>query len=213
MNNETNTTITTTTEVVNNDSVNATVATTDVVNTITSTTQTLLDYIDKGGPIAYLLMVLFAFGITMIFWKFFHLLFIKLTKNKYIYDTLEEVRTIKDPSLAISVARESLDEKIVAIESGMSTIKIIATISPLLGLLGTVVGILGAFESIAATGLGEAGKFASGISLALVTTVMGLIISIPHFIAYNYFNRFIDKIDASLSKDLDKLIIQEKQDA
>jgi len=196
-----------------NNEINTNIANNGMVNTIASTTQTLLEYIDKGGPIAYLLMLLFGFGMTMVIWKFFHLLFIKLTKSKYLYETLDEVRTINDPSLAINVARESLDEKIVAIESGMSTIKIIATISPLLGLLGTVVGILGAFESVAASGLGEAGKFASGISLALVTTVMGLIISIPHFIAYNYFNRTIDKIDASLSKDLDKLIIKEKQDA
>jgi len=196
-----------------NNELNTTLTTNNMVNNISSTTQTLFEYIDKGGPIAYILMILFGFGLTMILWKFFHLLFIKLTKSKYLYETLEEVRNINDPSLAITVARESLDEKIVAIESGMSTIKIIATISPLLGLLGTVVGILSAFESVAASGLGEAGKFATGISLALVTTVMGLIISIPHFIAYNYFNRSIDKIDASLSKDLDKLIIQEKQDA
>lgn len=176
-------------------------------------TTTILDYIDKGGPIAYVLMVLFSIGITMILWKMFHLMYVRVTKNKYIYDTLDEVRHIHDPSLAITVARESLDEKVTSIELGMSTIKIIASISPLLGLLGTVIGILTSFESIATGGLGESSKFASSIALALITTVLGLIVAIPHYIAYNYFNREIDTIDAVLSRDLDKLIIQDKQDA
>jgi biopolymer transport protein ExbB len=106
-----------------------------------------------------------------------------------------------------------MDEKITSIEVGMSSIKIIASISPLIGLLGTVVGVLGAFEAVAATGLGDPSSFASGISLALVTTVMGLIIAIPHYVAYNYFNRTIDIIDAKFSKELDILIVKDKQDA
>lgn len=173
----------------------------------------LLEYIDKGGLIGYILIGMFTFGMTMIIWKFFHLIYVRVTKSKYIYETLKDVKDVKDPALAITIARESMDEKITSIESGMSTIKIIASISPLLGLLGTVVGILSAFEAVAATGLGEPTKFATGISLALVTTVMGLIIAIPHYIAYNYFNRTIDMIEARFSKELDLIIISDKQDA
>ena len=173
----------------------------------------LLDYIEKGGIIGYVLLFLLTVGITIIFWKFFHLMYVKITKDKYIYKTLQEVKDIKDPTLALSIARESMDEKITRIELGMSTIKIIASISPLLGLLGTVVGILNAFESVAASGLGDPAKFAEGISLALVTTVMGLVIAIPHYISYNYYNRTIDMIDAVFSKELDIILVKDKQDA
>ncbi len=82
---------------------------------------------------------------------------------------------------------------------GMNTIKTIASVSPILGLLGTVVGVLDAFEKMAGGALGAgAGAFAGGISLALVTTIGGLVVALPHLVAYNYLNGLLDKLENTL---------------
>ncbi|MGD8240149.1 MAG: MotA/TolQ/ExbB proton channel family protein, partial [Armatimonadota bacterium] len=76
----------------------------------------------------------------------------------------------------------------------LPTLSTVANISPLLGFLGTVTGMIKAFAAVAAEGLGDPTTVAAGISEALITTATGLIIAIPCFAAYNYFvsrvNRF-----------------------
>lgn len=169
---------------------------------------TIFDYIEKGGVVGYVLLGLCTIGFTFIIWKFLHISIIKLTRKSHFKYILEEVKGISDNSLAMKVAKSSLDEKMVALESGMSTIRIIAAIAPLLGLLGTVIGILNSFETISKTGLGDPSLFAGGISLALVTTVMGLIIAIPHYIGYNYLIRSIDSLESIVIKEIDFKILK-----
>jgi len=82
-----------------------------------------------------------------------------------------------------------LDEAILRetprIESGINVIKILAAIAPLLGLLGTVVGMIGTFQSITLFGTGDPKIMAGDISMALVTTAMGLIAAIPLILAHS----------------------------
>jgi len=70
----------------------------------------------------------------------------------------------------------------------------IVTISPLLGLLGTVRGMIRAFNVIALEGIGQPGALAGGISEALYTTAFGLSIAIPALVFYNYFTHRTDKL-------------------
>ena len=99
-----------------------------------------------------------------------------------------------------------MDLQIQKLESGLGTVKIIASIAPLIGLLGTVVGVLTAFDAIAQQGLGDPSIFSGGISIALITTVAGLIVAIPHYIGYNYFIGLLDTIELKLEKEvLEKL--------
>ena len=169
---------------------------------------TLMQYVDKGGLIGYILLVLCTIGLTFVFWKFIHIIFARVNRKAYCDEVLNETEEIKDWALAMKVAKTIIDEKMVSLESGLSTIRIIAAISPLLGLLGTVVGILDSFETISKTGLGDPSSFASGISLALVTTVMGLVIAIPHYIGYNYLVRNIDSLESVVLKELDLEILK-----
>lgn len=169
---------------------------------------TIFDYIEKGGVVGYILLGLCTIGFTFIIWKFLHINYIKITRKNHFKNVLEEVKEISDNSLAMKVAKSCLDEKIVALESGLSTIRIIAAIAPLLGLLGTVIGILNSFETISKTGLGDPSLFAGGISLALVTTVMGLIIAIPHYVGYNYLIRSIDSLETIVIKEIDFKILK-----
>jgi biopolymer transport protein ExbB len=92
------------------------------------------------------------------------------------------------------------------LEVGMTTIKVIATTAPLLGLLGTVIGIYEAFQVISSTGLQDPGKFAAGISYALITTIVGLIVAIPHYIAHNYLSGELDALEITVEKHITPML-------
>lgn len=70
---------------------------------------------------------------------------------------------------------------------GLIWLAVIGSISPLLGLLGTVIGVMNAFLGIVATGSTNIGAVAPGVAEALITTVVGLAVAIPAVIGYNYF--------------------------
>ena len=74
-------------------------------------------------------------------------------------------------------------------------------ISPLLGLLGTVTGMIQVFDTIAQTGVGGAAALSSGISEALITTATGLLIAIPALVAYNYFHEKAEFIMTDLERE------------
>lgn len=86
----------------------------------------------------------------------------------------------------------------------------IVTISPLLGLLGTVRGMIRAFNVVALVGVGDPGAMAAGISEALYTTAFGLGIAIPALVFYNYFthrtDRLIRRLESSSAEFLQLLI-------
>ncbi len=73
------------------------------------------------------------------------------------------------------------------IAHGLQWLAIIATVSPLLGLLGTVLGVMNSFIGVAAAGSANISAVAPGVATALITTVAGLIVAIPAAIGYNYF--------------------------
>jgi len=74
---------------------------------------------------------------------------------------------------------EAILRETAPLESGLSFIKVMYVIAPLLGLLGTVVGMIATFQMITIAGTGDARSMAGGISQALVTTVLGLVVAIP----------------------------------
>jgi len=161
----------------------------------------LLSYINRGGIIVYVLIFLNVIGFTIMFWKIIQLSFSKFRKEKTINEIIDFVKeSNKD------LQKESIDNiinrKIKKMEFGLNTVKIIASIAPLLGLLGTVVGVLNSFDSITKSGLGDPSIFSNGISIALITTVAGLIVAIPHYIGYNYIYGILDSIELKLQKEV-----------
>lgn len=151
----------------------------------------LMGYIEKGGIIVYILIFLNIIGFTIILWKFF-----TLYKTKKIALDIES-KIDKNKSILAQVEYE-----VKKLESGLTIIKNIASISPLLGLLGTVIGVYISFEEITAKGLGDPTIFSNGIGIALITTIAGIIVAIPHQIAYNYFISKLDNIELKAKKDL-----------
>ncbi len=89
-------------------------------------------------------------------------------------------------ALRLVLEKEEAEERDI-LAYGLNWLAIIGSVSPLLGLLGTVIGIMNAFLGITATGSTNIGAVAPGVAEALVTTVVGLAVAIPAVIAYNHF--------------------------
>ena len=92
------------------------------------------------------------------------------------------------------------------LESGLVVLATLSTIAPLLGFLGTVIGMIIAFQSIEAAGEVEATLVAGGIKVALLTTAAGLAIAIPVSIGHNYFVSFIDSLVIDMEESAQKMV-------
>ena len=108
------------------------------------------------------------------------------------------------------VMKESIQEAashvIHELERYLNTLGTIAAVSPLLGLLGTVMGMIKVFAEIMAQGTGNASVLAGGISEALVTTAAGLAVAIPSLVMHRYFVGRIDSIVVELEQETIKLV-------
>ncbi|MSR12289.1 MAG: MotA/TolQ/ExbB proton channel family protein [Gammaproteobacteria bacterium] len=91
-------------------------------------------------------------------------------------------------------------------ERYLNTLGTIAAITPLLGLLGTVFGMIQVFSEIMLQGTGNANALAGGISVALITTAAGLIVAIPTFMFQRYFTRKVDSLVLNLEQESIKLV-------
>ncbi|MDX9744562.1 MAG: MotA/TolQ/ExbB proton channel family protein [Arcobacteraceae bacterium] len=157
----------------------------------------ILQFLEKGGTIVYILIALNIIGFTIIFMELFNLYNFKKNIQTTVQTILAKVQNNHEDLLEMIIQQE-----IKKLEFGLNTIKIIATISPLLGLLGTVVGIFASFDVISKIGLDDPMNFSGGISLALITTIVGLIVSIPHYIFYNYFIGTLDNMEITLKSEV-----------
>jgi biopolymer transport protein ExbB len=101
----------------------------------------------------------------------------------------------------------------IAMERGLYVLEIVIAVAPLIGLLGTSIGLVQVFSHVAPeTGLPEAHAFASGVALPLATTVVGLTIAIPAVIFNAYLNRRIDKLIALLNVVVERIITIDQTD-
>lgn len=102
------------------------------------------------------------------------------------------------------VLEKEEDEERDELSGGITWLGIIATVSPLMGLLGTVLGVMHAFVGVARSGTSDIGAVAPGVAEALVTTVAGLVVAIPAAMAYNYFasrlNLFMSELEGFSSE-------------
>lgn len=92
------------------------------------------------------------------------------------------------------------------LERYLNALGTIAAISPLMGLLGTVIGMIKVFAAITASGVGNPGILAGGISEALITTAAGLCVAIPALIAYRYLRARVDALVVQMEKETIKFL-------
>ncbi len=108
------------------------------------------------------------------------------------------------------VMKEAMEEAASQVSHDMerylTSLGIIASISPLLGLLGTVVGMIKVFTALMLEGAGNANVLAGGISQALITTAAGLSVAIPALIFHRFFLRRIDELVVTMEQEASKLV-------
>ena len=101
---------------------------------------------------------------------------------------------------------DSANQEIPILERNLATLSTIGNITPLLGLLGTVFGMIKAFNVIAIMGVGKPEALAGGISEALLTTAFGLSVAIPTIVIYNYLSHRVDKLIKEMEIDCIDLV-------
>jgi len=108
------------------------------------------------------------------------------------------------------VMKESIEEAGCAVvhdlERFLNALGTIAAVTPLLGLLGTVIGMIAVFTTITTVGVGNPSELAGGISQALITTASGLSVAIPSLIFHRYFRGKIDALVVSMEQETIKLV-------
>ena len=182
------------------------------------------------GPLSVCVVI----GFVVIIWKFIDLLASSsktkkilgevdgLLEEHRIDEALEATRNSDAPAAKILYAgldrhEEGTERVMKAIENqglielsklekGLVVLATLTNVAPLLGFLGTVIGMIIAFQSIEAAGEVEATLVAGGIKVALLTTAAGLIIAIPVSISHNYFVARIDSLVIDMEESAQKMI-------
>lgn len=110
----------------------------------------------------------------------------------------------------VELTRRTLDRRVESLQAelrrGFSVLASVGSISPFVGLFGTVVGIINAFEGIARTGSGGLGSVSAGIAEALVVTAFGLAVAIPAVLAFNFLTTRVERLDLALDQSAGELL-------
>jgi len=188
----------------------------------------VLEFFGKGGFIIYPLLLCSIAAFAIVIEKSIFLRRKKVIIPE-IVNILDNIKSSEDIGLALSICekhkgpfanivrvglenrhlpkddiKETLSDQgrqeVRYLERGLIILETVAGIAPLLGLLGTVIGILKVFNVISAMGVGQATAMAGGISEALITTIVGLSIGIPAVVGYNYFINKADGLILEIEK-------------
>lgn len=165
----------------------------------------IIDFINAGGSITWILVAMNVVGLSLVLWRLFVFKEFKSKLEEESQKLAGQLSTqFKTNNLLshLEIVKDTISQRVHELEMGMTTIKVIATTAPLLGLLGTVIGIYQAFQVISSRGLNDPGQFAEGISYALITTIVGLIVAIPHYIAHNYLTGELDSLEIKMEKSI-----------
>ena len=176
----------------------------------------------KGGPIMIPLAILSVLGVAVTIEKIITLRVSRVIQRD-IVNTIESVNTPSDIPMAVKICEryntpfaniirtglEEAGEPMTIVRQAMEDagrretkrlerylvlLATVAAASPLLGLLGTVLGMIQVFSVISIAGVGQAGLLSGGIAQALITTAFGLCIGIPALVAYNLLDTRVDTL-------------------
>lgn len=153
----------------------------------------LIERIQQGGTVGYIIIGLGIVGVLLIIWRMFALFTVGGKVTNQMRDLgspgqdnpLGRILAVHQENKGVDVETlelkldEAILKEIPNLERGLATVKVISVVAPLLGLLGTVTGMIATFQAITLFGTGDPKIMAGGISQALVTTVLGLTVAIP----------------------------------
>ncbi len=170
---------------------------------LNSQSPSIMDRIHQGGLIGYIILVLALSGIIyagiLLVQRFSMQQKIKQQLNApakidldnplgRVLSVYKDEQNAKDLETLEMKLDEAVLKELPELEKGLSIVKLLAAVAPLLGLLGTVTGMIATFQSITLFGTGDPKLMAGGISQALITTVLGLVAAIPLLFMHNILN-------------------------
>ena len=163
---------------------------------------TLQERIEQGAEVGYVIITLGIVGVLLAVWR---LIALTITGTKVsaqlkrpesptqnnplgrVLSVYSQNRSADTETLELKLG-EAILKEMPALQRGIIFIKIISVVAPLLGLLGTVTGMIETFQAMALFGTGDASVMAGGISQALMTTVLGLVVAIPTVLLHTFVN-------------------------
>jgi biopolymer transport protein ExbB len=161
----------------------------------------LKERVEQGGPVGYIILAVGLVGLLIAIWRFIALFIEGAKVSRQLKsatfndnNSLGRVMKAKDdyPEADTEALELHLTEAILGevpkLGRSLSIIKVISVVAPLMGLLGTVSGMINTFQAITLFGTGDPKLMAGGISTALVTTVLGLVVAIPMTLLYAILN-------------------------
>ena len=178
-----------------------------------ATSPTLLDRFNAGGVVGKIILGLLVIGLSIAVIRGVSLLMARqritqqlknpeqLTDNPLgrILAVYQKDKHRSVEALELRLLEAVVDEQM-HLEKGLSMLKLLAALAPMLGLLGTVTGMIETFQVITQFGNGDPKVMAGGISMALVTTVLGLIAAMPLLLAHNILSSQAERIRNVLEK-------------
>lgn len=174
---------------------------------------TLQERVEQGGIIGFIIIGLGLLGMLITLWRVVYLMVVHFSIRRQLAEI--DLPSNKNPLGRVllsakgftdegNMVQYKLDEAVLAevpgLERSHNLIKLLAAISPLLGLLGTVTGMIVTFQAISLFGSGDPKLMASGISQALVTTVLGLVMAIPLLFGHG----LVSSLSANVIQRLDE---------
>jgi biopolymer transport protein ExbB len=113
---------------------------------------------------------------------------------------------------AVDAIQTRARHEIVRLERGLVVLEIIVGIAPLLGLVGTILGMMSVFADVGQAGLTDAGKLAQGIALILRATLFGLMIAIPSLIFWSYYTKKVETLAIEMETVCDEFVRRQFQE-
>jgi biopolymer transport protein ExbB len=182
----------------------------------------LVKFFNDGGPMMWLLLICAVVGLTFIIERFWVLMRSKIHTDEFLTKVRAALLKKRSVKQAVAVCEEyrgpiaaimkagllkygTSDEEIeknieiaathelARLERGLAVLASVANVSPLIGFLGTVTGMIDAFASLAEVSQPDPSVVARGISAALITTASGLLIAVPCLVFYNWFSAIISR--------------------
>jgi biopolymer transport protein ExbB len=197
-------------------------------------TKTFWEMLQAGGLTLYILAGLSIFTVTLLIERFMYYRSAAGNAGELV-EKIKQAHTLADASTAIEhapgiagrvirtavqaardgykveqiegLAESAVTKELISMERFLPQLDSMVTMCPLIGLLGTTIGMIKSFGVVAAIGMSDPTKLAGGISEALVNTAAGLAVAIPSLFAYNYFSGKKEAILMDLEQGLTELMV------
>ncbi len=157
-----------------------------------------MEWLKLGGPVMYVIA-----GCSILVWTVIleRLWFFYRFNKKGIHGAIERiVGGVSDSEDKFSIINMRGRKELLAVKKRLTLLYVLGKVLPMLGLLGTVLGMVKVFQQVSLGNIGNPNALASGIWEALLTTVAGLVSAIPAILFHSYFSSLVDRARTSLEE-------------